>query len=162
MRFILLCLMICIGLSGPVFGAGSPSKSSVAPEVKDYNKGVDLMFDNEFNKAETQFRKALSRNDKFAEAHNNLAYVLRKQGPEHFEEALANYNRAIELKPKLPEPYMYRGVLYVQINNKNRAEKDYQTLTQMSKDLADELRYVIDNGKEKEPEQFFGVSKKLK
>ena len=162
MRHILLSLLICIGLSAPAFGAGSPSKPSVAPEVKDYNNGVNLMLDKEFNKAEAQFRKVLSRKDKFAEAHNNLAYVLRKQGPELFDEALAHYNRAIELNPKLPEPYMYRGVLYVQMNNKNMAEKDYQTLRQMSPDLADELRYVIDNGKEKEPEQFFGVSKKLK
>jgi tetratricopeptide (TPR) repeat protein len=162
MKYILLSLIICIGLSGPVLGAGSPSQPSVAPEVMDYNKGVKLMLDKEFNKAEAQFRKALSRKDKFAEAHNNLAYVLRKQGPEHFDEALAHYNRAIELKPKLPEPCMYRGVLYVQMNNKNMAQKDYQTLQQMNSDLADELRYVIDNGREKEPEQFFGVSRKMK
>lgn len=162
MRHILLSLLICIGLSVPAFGAGSPSKPSVTPEVEDYNQGVKLMLDKEFDKAEAQFRKALSRKDKFAEAHNNLAYVLRKQGPERYDEALAHYNRAIELKSKLPEPYMYRGVLYVQMNNKNMAQKDYQTLQQMNSDLADELRYVIDNGREKEPEQFFGVSKKMK
>ena len=57
---------------------------------------------------------------------------------------------------------MYRGVLYVQMNNRNMAQKDYQTLQQMNFDLADELRYVIDNDREKEPEQFFGVSKKMK
>ena len=162
MRYILLTILICIGLSAPAFGAGSPSKPSVAPEVKDYNKGVNFMLDREFNKAEAQFRKALSRNDKFPEAHNNLAYVLRKQGPDHFDEALGHYNRAIELEPKLPEPYMYRGVLYVQMNNKALAEQDYQKLAKMNPDLADELRYVIDKGKEKEPEQFFGVSKKMK
>ena len=87
---------------------------------------------------------------------------MRKQGPEHFEEALGHYNRAIELKPKLPEPYMYRGVLYVQLNNKELAEQDYMKLQKMNSDLANELRYVIDNGKEKEPEKFFGVSKKMK
>ena len=162
MKHILLTILISIGLSVPAFGAGSPSKPSVAPEVKDYNYGVSLMLDKEFGKAEAQFRKALSRKDKFAEAHNNLAYVLRKQGPEHFEEALDHYNRAIELKPKLPEPYMYPGVLYVQMNKKDLAEEDYQMLRKMNPELADELRYVIDNGKEKEPEQFFGVSKKMK
>ena len=104
MRPILLIKLISIGLSIPVFGAGSPSTPSVAPEVKDYNNDVSLMLDKEFQKAESQSRKALSRKDKFAEAHNNLAYVLRKQGAGHFEEALKHYNRAIELMPKLPEP----------------------------------------------------------
>ena len=162
MRHILLIILICFGLSGPAFGAGSPSKPSVAPEIKDYNKGVGLMLDKKFTKAETQFRKALTRKEKFAEAHNNLAYVLRKQGPTHYDEALNHYNRAIELKPNLAEPYMYRGVLYVQMNNKAMAETDYNKLQKMNPDLAGELRYVIDNGREKEPEQFFGVSKKMK
>ena len=162
MRHILLTILLCIGLSAPAFGAGSPSKPAVAPEVKDYNKGVSLMRDKEFTKAEDQFRKALSRQDTFAEAHNNLAYVLRKQGPEHFDEALDHYNRAIELKPTLPEPYMYRGVLHVQMDTRHLAEQDYQKLQTMDPGLASELRYVIDNGREKEPEQFFGVSKKMK
>ena len=43
------------------------------------------------------------------------------------------------------------------MNNKDLAEKDYQMLQKMNPALADELCLVIDNGKEKEPEQFFAV-----
>src|SRR6476620_1402622 len=48
----------------------------------------------------------------FAEAYNNLAFTLRKQGSANFQKSLAYYNKAIQLKPKLAEAYMYRGVLY--------------------------------------------------
>jgi Flp pilus assembly protein TadD len=162
MRQILLTILLCFGLSAPALGAGSPAKPSVAPEVREYNRGVGQMLDKKYAKAEDRFRKALSRKEKFPEAHNNLAYVLRKQGPEYYEEALVHYNRAIELEPELAEPYMYRGVLYVQLENRELAEKDYQSLQQLDQELAVELRYVIDNGKEKEPEQFFGISQKMK
>jgi hypothetical protein len=41
------------------------------------------------------------------------------------------------------------------------AENDYRTLEGMDSGLSAELRYVIDNGREKDPEQFFGVSGKM-
>ena len=143
--------------------AGSASSTpAVSKDVKIYNTGVKLMLDKKFAKAEKQFRKALDLNDRFAEAHNNLAYTLRKQGADHFDEALMHYNRAIELNPNLPEPYMYRGVLYIQMGNKPLALKDHQKLLAMGSPLAAELEYVVENGREKEPEKFFGVSRKAK
>ena len=146
-----------------VMAAGSASSTPAASEdIKIYNKGVKLMLDKKFVKAEKQFREALEINERFAEAHNNLAYTLRKQGADHFDEALVHYNRAIELNPNLPEPYMYRGVLYVQMGNKSLALKDHEKLLAMNSPLAEELDYVVVNGREKEPEQFFGVSRKMK
>jgi tetratricopeptide (TPR) repeat protein len=139
--------------------------SSVSPAVsKDtiyYNKGVKLMLEKDFSAAEKQFRKALDANEEFAEAHNNLAYTLRKQGADRYDEALVHYNRAIELNPRLDEPYMYRGVLFVQMGDKTSALADHQKLVEMNSSLAPELEYVVVNGKEKEPEQFFGVSRKM-
>jgi tetratricopeptide (TPR) repeat protein len=146
-----------------VMAAGSASSTpAVSKDVKIYNKGVKLMLDKRFVKAEKRFREALEINERFAEAHNNLAYTLRKQGAVHFDEALMHYNRAIELNPNLPEPYMYRGVLYVQMGNKSLALKDHEKLLAMDSPLAEELEYVVINGSEKEPEQFFGVSPKMK
>lgn len=142
--------------------AGSPAvKSSASQGVEYYNTGVELMLDKEFSKAEKQFRKAIDRNERFAEAHNNLAYTLRKQGPDHYEKALAHYNRAIELKPDMAESYMYRGVLHTQMGNRSLALKDHETLVGMKSPLAAELEYVVENGREKTPEQFFGVSRKV-
>jgi Tfp pilus assembly protein PilF len=145
-----------------IYAAGSSTyKPSRSNEVMQYNRGVELMMDKEFEDAEKYFRKALDQRESFAEAHNNLAYVLRKQGSKHFDEALAHYNRAVELKPGIAEPYMYRGVLYVQMGDKQSARKDLAQLNDMRSVLAKELAYVIEHGKEKVPEQFFGVSGKL-
>ena len=146
-----------------VMAAGSASSTpAVTKDVKIYNKGVKLMLDKKFVKAEKRFREALEINERFAEAHNTLAYTLRKQGADHFDEALMHYNRAIELNPNLPEPYMYRGVLYVQMGINSLALKDHEKLLAMGSPLAEELEYVVINGSKKEPEQFFGVSPKVK
>ena len=162
MKKLLLTSIVLLFSATFAFGAGSSSYTpSVAPEIKEYNKGVRLMLDKKFSKAENRFRRALTKNENFAEAHNNLAYVLRKQGPENYDEALNHYNRAIELNPNLPEPYMYRGVLLVQMDRKDQAKMDYDTLASMGSNLSVELKHVLDNGSEKEPEQFFGVSRKL-
>lgn len=49
----------------------------------------------------------------------------------------------------------------MQMGNETMAEEDLVRLNKMNPKLAKELSYVIDNGKEKEPEQFFGVSEKI-
>ena len=144
------------------FGAGSgPSEPAPEPEIASYNKGVQLMLKKKFEKSEKWFRKALQSKEDFAEAHNNLGYVLRKQGSDHYEEALRHYDRAIEIKPNLAQPYMYRGVLHVQMGNVALAERDHARLEELSPELAGELAYVIENKREKEPEQFFGVSREI-
>jgi tetratricopeptide (TPR) repeat protein len=162
MKTILISMLLVLFFSANSMAAGSSTQSpAVSKDVKLYNKGVTLMLDKEFVKAEKQFRKSLRINDQFAEAHNNLAFTLRKQGAQHYEEALAHYNRAIELNPGLPEPYMYRGVLHVQMGNRNLALQDHKTLLAIQSELAVELEYVIAEGREKTPEQFFGVSRKI-
>jgi len=159
MKFSIIFIILTVFFVSQAMGAGSSSVApSVEKDIKYYNKGVELMLDKKFARAEKQFRKSLKQNESFAEAHNNLAYTLRKQGAAYFDEALKHYNRAIQLNPALPEPFMYRGVLHVQMGNRDLALADHQTLLAMNPGLADELEYVISNGREKEPEQFFGVS----
>jgi tetratricopeptide (TPR) repeat protein len=158
-QFVIVLMSMVMSVSLAT-AAGSPSiKSKASKDVTIYNAGVALMMDKKFNKAEKQFRKSIALNERFAEAHNNLAYTLRKQGPEHYDEALKHYNRAIALKPGLNEPYMYRGVLYVQMSRKSLALEDHSILAARNSPLAEELQFVIENGREKEPEQFFGVSR---
>ena len=162
MKSYIILLVLTLFSASLATAVGSPSmKSSTSKDIEAYNDGVKLMMDKKFSKAEKEFRKALALNETFAEAHNNLAYTLRKQGPEYYDEALQHYNRSIELNPDLDEPYMYRGVLFVQMNNNNMALTDHQTLVEIKSPLATELQYVVENGREKEPEQFFGVSRRI-
>jgi tetratricopeptide (TPR) repeat protein len=123
-----------------------------------FAQGTEKLLELKFVAAEKDLRGALEANDKNAGAHNNLAFVLRKQGPDHYKEALKHYNRAIQLDDKLAEAYMYRGVLYKVMDMPERALKDHARLLRLKEtELASELEWVITNGKEKEPAQFFGV-----
>ncbi|GAL33318.1 hypothetical protein JCM19240_2014 [Vibrio maritimus] len=48
------------------------------------------------------------------------------------------------------------------MGNVSLANDDLAKLRALKSPLADELEFVIENGKEKAPEQFFGVSEKVK
>lgn len=151
-------------LSAFVYSApsGPKKEKDPKPEIVAYNEGVDLLMIKDFAAAATKFNEALSKDDQFAEAHNNLAFALRKQGSENYAMALEHYNRAVELKPKMAEAYMYRGVLQVALGDPDAAKADLAELERLKSTLAPELAAVIQSGSEKEPEQFFGVTKKLR
>ena len=88
-----------------------------------YNEGVDLMMASKHARAQVKFEAAIKFDANFAEAHNNLAYVLRKQGEAQYKTALQHYDKAIKLKPQMAEAYMYRGVLFVQMDQVDKAKK---------------------------------------
>lgn len=131
-----------------------------ATSLELYNQGVELMRAKKFEKAQAAFELSLHKR-RLAEAHNNLAYCLRKQGETHYDAAMRHYDAAIELKPKLPEPYMYRGVLHLLMGHRAAAEADLARLQSLDPELAEELAWVLEHGREKEPAQFFGVSDAL-
>jgi tetratricopeptide (TPR) repeat protein len=152
----------------PLFGAGSekvptpttgPQAKQESPAIKAYNEGVDLMQAKQFAKAQAKFEQAIKANPNLAEAHNNLAFVLRKQGSQNFQVSLEHYNKAIQLKPNLAEAYMYRGVLYSQMGRKADAQADLKKLQKMNPHLAKELEDFIKTGKE--DDELYGATKKV-
>ena len=159
-KYLLFILLIAPSL---VFGASSspqPEPDKPKAGVADYNEGCALLLKKEWPAAQSKFEAALAADEKNAEAHNNLAYVLRKQGEQNFAESLRQYNRALELKPKMAEAYMYRGALHLFMGHKDLAQADLASLKKLHSKLAKELEEVLETGKEEEPERFYGVSKK--
>jgi tetratricopeptide (TPR) repeat protein len=145
-------------LAAPSEPAPMPEPREVRPELEAYNAGCSLLKKKRWKEAQHAFEAALQAKEAFAEAHNNLGFVLRLQGEHNFPESLLHYKRAIELNPKLPEAYQYRGALYVFMGRPDLAEADYATLQKLKPSLAKRLRSVIDNGKE-EAGDYAGVSK---
>jgi len=143
--------------AAPAQAAGSESKKDDKPGVAGYNSGVKLMKKGKYADAQKRFEAALAENERFAEAHNNLAFSLRKQGVEYYDEALEHYNRAIELNPKLAEAYMYRGVLHSLMGDEGKALADHATLAELNRKLADALQVAIASGEE--PEGLEGLAK---
>jgi tetratricopeptide (TPR) repeat protein len=157
-------------LTIPAFGAGSgpinppaaqgfPQIKQENPAIKAYNEGVDLMKAKKFAQAQAKFEAALKANPNLAEAHNNLAFVLRKQGTQNFPLSLEHYNKAIKLKPNLAEAYMYRGVLYIQMGRQTDAQADLAKLQKMNPHLAKELADFMKTGKE--DDELYGATKKV-
>ena len=152
----------------PLFGAGSqqiptpatnPPGKPQNPAIKVYNEGVDLMQAKQFAKAQAKFEEAVKLNPGFAEAHNNLAFTLRKGGPQNYQLSMEHYNKAIQLKPKLAEAYMYRGILYAIMGRKAEAQADLTVLQKLNPHYAKELEDYIKTGKEND--ELLGAAKKV-
>jgi tetratricopeptide (TPR) repeat protein len=114
---------------------GSPREAA----VNSYNEGTRLLLQRDFSGAQRLFEDTLRQQEDFAEAHNNLAYSLRMQSSGNFERSLRHYNRAIELKPSLAQAYMYRGMLFVQMGDLERARADHARLLALDSSLAERL-----------------------
>ena len=136
--------------SGSAGSSGQPVVKTESPAVAAYNQGVALMKAKQFARAQEKFEQAVKQDSGFAEAHNDLAFCLRKQGSQNFQKSLEHYNRAIALKPKLAAAYEYRGVLFVEMGRKADAENDLATLKKLNPHLAAELEQYIKTGKEEE------------
>ena len=170
-RVLSICAVAAIA-AFPAFGAGSapvessekpaakqekpaakqekPAAKQESPAVSAYNQGVELMKNKRFAQAQSKFEQAVKLDPNFAEAYNNLAFTLRKQGSANYQKSLAYYNKAIQLKPKLAEAYMYRGVLYTQMERKADAQADLALLKKLDGRLAKELEEFMQTGKEED------------
>jgi tetratricopeptide (TPR) repeat protein len=159
-----LYLVFCVFSVGTVAAMGSGSGGSGGGPVeskplqeevgssafKVFNEGVDLMHAKKFAAAPIKIEQAIRDNPNFAEAHNNLGFTLRQQGPQNYSEALEHYSKAIQLKPKMAETYEYRGVLFAKMGRRADAEKDLATLKKLNPKLAGELEEFLKTGKEED------------
>jgi tetratricopeptide (TPR) repeat protein len=65
-----------------------------------------------FDRSETAFRKAIELNPKEPDYYENLATLLRKQGPARLDEAILQLQRASEFEPSNPRVLMQLGLCY--------------------------------------------------
>jgi tetratricopeptide (TPR) repeat protein len=139
------------GGGGSGWTVGNPLQQEVGVSAfKAYNEGVDLMRARKFAAAQLKFEQAIRLNPNFAEAHNNLGFTLREQGPQNYAKSLQHYNQAIKLKPGMAETYEYRGVLFAKLGRRSDAEKDLATLKKLNPKLAGELEEFLRTGREEE------------
>jgi tetratricopeptide (TPR) repeat protein len=128
----------------------APSGTPRERAISVYNEGVVLMRDKHYVAAQEKFEQALALEETLAEAHNNLAFSLRQQGTHNFALALQHYNRALELKPDLARAYMYRGVLFTQMEDLARARADHAQLLRLDPELAARLERIIAGADERD------------
>jgi Flp pilus assembly protein TadD len=68
---------------------------------------------------------------------------------------------ALLLITLFPMTHNNLGVIYVQKNDLDSARATLERLKDLNASLAGELAWVIEHGREKEPEHFFGVVRSL-
>jgi len=107
------------------------------PPVDLYEQGLELVRNERFEDARKLFSTLVEKDRKDADAINMLAYTQRKTGD--LEAALANYHRALELRPKFPQAREYLGEAYLEL-----ALREVDTLRKYGKDGKDELKQLID------------------
>ena len=134
--------------AGAVESDPLPAPKAGAPQlaVAAYNAGVKLMLERQYAAAQRKFEEALAEDETLAEAHNNLAFSLRMQGPANRERALAHYDRALALNPRLAQAYMYRGTLFAQMGDVAGARADHARLLELDPRLAAKLEGIIARG----------------
>jgi tetratricopeptide (TPR) repeat protein len=91
-------------------GGGSSSMSSPSDDL--YKKGVAADKAGNYQTALVYLTKANEADHNNADILNMLAHSQRKLGM--IDEALANYNRALKIRPEFPEAREYLGEAYIQ------------------------------------------------
>lgn len=126
------------GGSGPA-AAASPQDTSV------YNDALALMKKGDglngqsgaqdaYGSARAKLQSLVGRSPQFAEAWNALGYTQRKLGA--FDDALASYAKALDLKPGYPEALEYRGEAYLRLNRIHDAKQAYLDLFAKNRKIA--------------------------
>jgi len=93
--------------------------------------------------AERAYLKAAQLNPKEARVYARLGNLYNAQG--RFNEAVEQYQKALTLKPKLPEARYNLGVVYlIALGEKGEALKQYEALQSSDKLLAKSLKELID------------------
>ncbi|MEN9222933.1 MAG: tetratricopeptide repeat protein, partial [Thermostichus sp. BF3_bins_97] len=94
-----------------VMGLASAAAISVftRPAILAYNRGRERWLKKDMPGAVEQLSLALQQDHRLTNAYilRGKAYFALDQAPQ----ALADFDRAIELAPRQPEPYLYRGLI---------------------------------------------------
>ena len=106
-----------------------------------YDQGVQANNNNDFQKALPLFEQALRADPNNPDVLNMLAHSQRKIGL--IDESIANYKKALELRPRFPEAHEYLGEAYIQA-----AMREVETLKNYGNDGKEELEDLSGDIKE--------------
>ena len=88
-----------------------------------YELGNAFKQQGNFDKAMSNYSKALKINPNYAEAHNNLGYILAYQ--KHYKEAIDHYKEALRIKPNYSEAHNNLGTAFLYQGNEKEAVYHY-------------------------------------
>jgi tetratricopeptide (TPR) repeat protein len=125
----------------PTAAMQSNDKAASKQTVSLYDQGVAASQANDYQKALPLFEEALRNDPNNPDILNMLAHTQRKIGM--IDEALDNYKKALQLRPKFPEAREYLGEAYVQA-----ALREVEVLKSYGGDAKEELEDLTNAIKE--------------
>jgi tetratricopeptide (TPR) repeat protein len=99
------------------------------------NRGIALAKEGRYEKAITQFTRALKRNPVFAEAYYNRGLVDLAIG--QLGQAISDFTTALEIKPGFTEGYVCRAPIYVAMGRYEEAISDFTKVIERDPDSAE-------------------------
>lgn len=143
LRALALSLALTLVLiAGNVLAAGQKEPEIASDDVEAlYAEGKKAADMGDYGKALGYFEKAHDADADNPDVLNMLAYSQRKTG--EIDQAIANYQRALELKPRFPEAREYLGEAYIQA-----ALREIETLKSYGAEAEHELEELVEAFKE--------------
>lgn len=148
MSRVLLTVALCLCLTTAALAAGGdplpePTRKGTphVTGISDYNKGLALADAGDFIGAEKAYRQAIALDPTLPEAWNGLGHSLKKQ--KRFDESLAAYDKALELRPDFPLAMQYLGELYVETGQLDKARALLVKLRPIDEENANKLAEAI-------------------
>lgn len=105
---------------------------SIQPDNLDiyYNMAIFYQKTKKYNLAIDLYKKILSKNLQYKQAHYNLGAIEMESG-KNYKEALTHFSNAINADPNYADAYFARGVCYEEMKDKTNAAADYQMAIQL-------------------------------
>lgn len=105
---------------------------SLQPENMDiyYNMGLFYQRTKKYDLAVETYKKILSKNLQYKQAHYNLG-AIEVEKSKNYKEALKHFSNAINADPNYADAYFARGVCYEEMKDKTNAAADYQMAIQL-------------------------------
>ncbi len=117
-----LVFLLVISLSNPVLADGGYNNDRNSPLAP-----VENMIDDEkYQDAIVELQRMLKEKPEDADVLNLLAYSQRKS--QQFDEAMVNYQKALNIEPKHRRANEYLGELYLQLGQLDKAQERLQVL----------------------------------
>jgi tetratricopeptide (TPR) repeat protein len=134
--------------SGPKVTTASPQDTAVYDAALALMKKGDSLkgqagAKDAYGSARAKLQSLVARSPQFAEAWNSLGYTQRKLGS--YDDALASYAKALELKPGYPEALEYRGEAYLRLNRLHDAKQAYLDIFSKNRKIAAVLLESMQN-----------------
>ncbi|MDO8663158.1 MAG: tetratricopeptide repeat protein [Candidatus Omnitrophota bacterium] len=135
--FGLVTLVYAAGTSSSSWGSRKSSNTSQeAASVSLYDQGVAAHKNGDYQKAKRLFEQALREDSNNPDILNMLAHTQLKLGM--IDQSLANYKRALSIRPRFPEAREYLGEAYIQA-----ALREIETLKGYGTEGAEQLEDLV-------------------